>query len=506
MDAQRYFLLFTLWLIHCVVCAQRVSVEYLLEEPQQRIEKFAEDKNGNNVVIKMDFASDEIKSPFILNITKDKSIELIQLVYTDYRESTTFGQPALNGKRLEALLLHAPWLFNNTAIQWKFIAQTGCKNPESCKEFFHGFVIKYKSLPTEETQKKEIDFIENVLKHSKTRDSVTVVTYKNSASMPASMYITKAFNYLPRSKKKRDKGIFYVKERVWKMKKRAVKNKYAYSLGEPEKAKGFFRRDMIIQYDSIPGKAFNKGKKSPLKKYSYTYLPDTADTYRPTSLEKFFAHYPTFTNIPFSDTVLSAVMNRNKSWKNIIVAADVTGSMCPYIAQMLVWIALAHNSENVKQYFFFNDGNLQPDASKKTGKTGGIYSVGAKEIDNVIKKITEAMLNGNGGDAPENDIEALLAAIDKSDDGDEIILIADNNANMRDFELIHKIKKPVRVIVCGSFLGINTEYLELAKNSGGSIHTLEEDLFNLKELNEGETIKIGLQKFVISRGKFVLTH
>jgi len=58
--------------------------------------------------------------------------------------------------------------------------------------------------------------------------------------------------------------------------------------------------------------------------------------------------------------------------------------------------------------------------------------------------------------------------------------------------------------LCGTEDGINPQYLEIARESGGSVHTVEEDIYNLALLNVGETIRIGGQVFKIEPGgKFV---
>jgi hypothetical protein len=82
------------------------------------------------------------------------------------------------------------------------------------------------------------------------------------------------------------------------------------------------------------------------------------------------------------------------------------------------------------------------------------------------------------------------------------ILIADNWSNIKDYSLMKFVNKPIKIILCGAFLGVNTQYLDLAKATGGSIHTIEEDLTELSALNEGEILKILGKKYIIEKGKF----
>lgn len=82
-------------------------------------------------------------------------------------------------------------------------------------------------------------------------------------------------------------------------------------------------------------------------------------------------------------------------------------------------------------------------------------------------------------------------------------MIADNWATPRDLSLLSKVKVPIRVILCGAHYGVNAKYLELAKKTGGSVHTMEDDLTNLISKKDGEEIEISGQKFIIKSGKFV---
>ena len=61
-----------------------------------------------------------------------------------------------------------------------------------------------------------------------------------------------------------------------------------------------------------------------------------------------------------------------------------------------------------------------------------------------------------------------------------IVMVADNYAPIRDMQLLDKLvalKIPVNIIICGSNSGnIHYSYLQLAAATGGSIHTIEEDI------------------------------
>jgi hypothetical protein len=208
----------------------------------------------------------------------------------------------------------------------------------------------------------------------------------------------------------------------------------------------------------------------------------------------------------FRDTTVLAVLDRQKEWKDAVVVCDVTGSMNPYLVQTLIWLKLNCKATKAGSYTFFNDGDNKPDSEKKMGATGGVYTTSINTYDSVQNLMFTAMTNGGGGDAPENNIEAILQALKDKPDAKEIIMIADNYANVKDIAMLPRVNKPVRVIVCGADKGINTDYLNIAKATGGSIHTIERDLTDLIKLSEGETFTFKSQKYKLEKGKFKLLY
>ncbi len=203
------------------------------------------------------------------------------------------------------------------------------------------------------------------------------------------------------------------------------------------------------------------------------------------------------------DSTILNIFKRNNNWNNLMVVADLTGSMSPYAVQLLVWLKLTIKNKRAKYFVFFNDGDAKMSSEKEIGKTGGIYTVEGNSLDSVFNKMIEVMQNGFGGDLPENNMEAILYGMNTFDKYDGIVLIADNIATPRDIELTKKINKPVKIILCGAFNKINPVYLDIARQTGGSVHTMEEDILDLMKINEGEEITINNQTFKIVDGKFV---
>jgi hypothetical protein len=225
------------------------------------------------------------------------------------------------------------------------------------------------------------------------------------------------------------------------------------------------------------------------------YVHDTAwylDTIPPPSPPDFF-----YLQSLYKDTTVLGAFNRNPHWKDFVVVTDVTGSMSPYSAQVFVWLKQQAENKTAKYFVFFNDGDEKPSSKKKPLATKGIYSTKNKDINTVINTATKCMKNGSGGgEGLENDIEAILDGLQQYPNANEVILVADNMEGMRDFKYIEKIKKPVRIIVCGAKHRINVQYLDLARQTGGSVHTNNLEIFNLHDIKKGEHFFIGEKEYV----------
>ena len=222
------------------------------------------------------------------------------------------------------------------------------------------------------------------------------------------------------------------------------------------------------------------------------------DTILPPSPPDFF-----YLQSLYNDTTVLSTFKRNKNWKNFIVVTDVTGSMSPYSAQVFVWLKKQAQRKNAQYFVFFNDGDEKPSRKKKPLETAGIYSVENKNLETVIKAASKCMRNGSGGgENLENDIEAIIDGAKQYPAADEIVLVADNMESMRDYEYIKKIKKPVHIILCGAENRVNIQYLDLARQTKGSVHTINSDITNLASIKPGEHFFIDEKEYMYQNGKF----
>jgi hypothetical protein len=197
-----------------------------------------------------------------------------------------------------------------------------------------------------------------------------------------------------------------------------------------------------------------------------------------------------------ADSVVTAVLNRHPEWTNMLVVMDWTSSMYGYGGQAILWQALRSKENGIKYFSFFNDGDKRMD--KKLGKTGGIYFAESGKLEDVVATMNLVRSKGDGGDIPENDIEALIKSIKQFPAFTDLVLIADNNSWVRDFELIDSIDVPVHVIICGNYYGINSQYVNVAYRTGGSVHTIEEDIYNLAAQLQGGLVLIEGTKYALT--------
>ncbi|CAF4011316.1 unnamed protein product, partial [Rotaria magnacalcarata] len=192
------------------------------------------------------------------------------------------------------------------------------------------------------------------------------------------------------------------------------------------------------------------------------------------------------------DKTVENVLNRS-NWTNMAAIVDVTGSMQPCAAAVYKWLKLADDKVNtIKYYVFFNDGDNKADSLKVIGSTGGVYGVSSSNLNITLAVMQAAMKNGNGGDGPENDVEAMLYGIKQCPTCTTLIHIADNQVTPRDTILLSNVTLPVKVITCQlNSNPVNPNLINIAARTGGSIHTLEQDIINLSGIPVNGTVVIG---------------
>jgi hypothetical protein len=227
----------------------------------------------------------------------------------------------------------------------------------------------------------------------------------------------------------------------------------------------------------------------------------TCDTVYKPVYEKYkqidFGHHA----MAYRDSAVSTVLNRNTKWTDMLIVCDVTGSMSPFYSDLMLWISMNGLKRSIHGYTFFNDGDNKPDHLKSAGETGGVYHCEKKDFDAVRQSIMNTIVKGNGGDMPENNLEALMKAIEKYKPEGDIVMIADAMAPVSDMKLLSKIKIPVHVVVCGYGRFVHPDYVKIAAKTGGSIHSINEEVAFLMEKNEGKRFSFGGIDYIVKNGE-----
>lgn len=346
--------------------------------------------------------------------------------------------------RLKNLFAFAPEL-NVKNLSWEMILQTNCINDAQVNTLFHGVVIKYEPLTT--SPKTLPNNVYNKPFDINKPDEVIINEGSKSALFPADFH-----------------------ERMSK---------------KPQRV----RIDSMIAYlesNLVSDEDFNRSNKD--------NKSVEADKKQVLNILKKFGFNQ-------NEKSINEIFNRNKTWKNVLVVADWTGSMYPYGAQALIWHINHQNESPINYYTLFNDGDNKQLKDKLIGKTGGIYHAKADNLIRIAQLYQLVAMKGGGGDGPENDIEALLAAMQHFPEHESLVLIADNHACIRDMSLVDSIKKPVHIIACGynKDYGVNPQFIQLALKTGGSIHTADVDITDIKNATiNNNSITSGKAQLTIS--------
>lgn len=173
------------------------------------------------------------------------------------------------------------------------------------------------------------------------------------------------------------------------------------------------------------------------------------------------------------DSVVMLALDQLQNVGPLVTVCDWTGSMYGHSANSVLWHLLNPGVSNIQHFAFFNDGNRKKGAQKKPGKTGGVYFQDAQSLKQVVSLFNRVISRGQGGDSPENDLEAVLSSLQRLPSCAGVVLIADNRSCIRDFSLLAQINRPVYVILCGTNKGINPQYIQVARRTGGSLFLLE---------------------------------
>ena len=449
----------------------------------------ATEQNYEALYIPTRYAKADFDSTTGFTLLANAEILKIDLVYTDFPANHSFNK--LNQGRFLALEKMLPGI-DLDKIPVKLYRQTNASSRKEAEKNFHGFVIYYKKINTEPekttapvltTQKKD-DSTSLIAKAKPVlNDSIRVNTFISDGDFIQKL-IDSDFNsdslqkvkdaYLyPTDSTTINYFVCYTPESL----------KY-YKSRKADKIRIYTKEEMV-----------EKGylQKSALKNYKdcndFIYITGKVPSFSP--LARFYT----------PDSTVQKVLSRN-SWTKMMVCADVTSSMTPHVIQLMFWLKLNANNRSLRYFTAFNDGDDKDDKDKKIGSTGGIYSTRSWNYIDLAKIVYKAVNAGHGGDNAENDIEGLIDGQNNAVDCENYVLIADNNAPVKDISLLKNITKPIKVVVCGIKTNIRVDYLNIARKTGGSVHTIEDDITNLALMKEGEIFEFKGRQYKIKGGNF----
>ena len=416
----------------------------------------------------------------------------VEYIYSRYTQSQP-NQKSLDAARFAALKNLAPDLFLDPNIRWDILVQTEATTADSARNLFHGFVITYQPPVTDVRKaeiKKELDLLVDCAKKRPPSDAAKYPGGTDSLQ-----------RYLEQNVR------FPTKEIKTKGLSRAAM--VAFDIDSSTRMPVNIRvaKGVSPQHNehikTIVGTMGGWGAGKPGMLFLVMIQFSLSESGKPTiACGPLRGYRPEDCRGLKNDSTVVKVLQRNNQWKKLLVVEDVTGSMMPYVADLLLWNALKGNLQNTRHFVFFNDGDGKQSYEKEVGNTGGIYHTKAKNVDVLEETMISAIAGGQGGDTPENDIEAILAGLAKCPDCEEVVLIADNGATPRDLALLSQVTKPVHVILCGVKFRPNPAHLLIAWKTKGSLHTIQEDIVSLADMQEGESITVMGKTYKIVDGSF----
>ncbi len=437
---------------------------------------------GNeSILLKMNFAKPEIIDTTGIYQLYDAQILSVDLVFTDY--PFTNNLKPLNKKRIQNLIALLPFITKQNFVNWQLIRQTDGKDERSSAQLLHGFIINYRRVVTNAFVTKELNHIKTII---------------NELPKPKPVEEAPVVKKTEPPKKIKYWDVIYGNGETGNN-EMVIHPRYLYGrmikqINGKRSNESFAKGDTMLVYsvkDPIAQRVLLKDEKKKFEKNDSVYVllvPPPKQVAEPKARtdESVYATVPVK---PLFDSTVVKILLRNK-FKQALVVVDVTASMAEYTGQLLNWLSIQNQNKKASFISCFNDGDDMLNERKQIGNTGGIYGEPFVSIDQAGKLIEMVMSKGSGGDLQENDCEALIKSISMCADCNQVILIADNWAPVRDIVLVKQIKQPVHVIVCGGNIGINPEYITIAYNTNGTLHFKNEDVVDFTALQQGKEMPI----------------
>ncbi|MBW6482136.1 MAG: hypothetical protein K0B10_03660 [Vicingaceae bacterium] len=167
----RFFYLFTLLITYQTVVG--FDVNHYAKSSVTNINTFNRSTtHKDQLLIEMPFAKEIILNKEQKQQLQERVVIKIQLIYTQYRTSEKFNQIELNKKRLLELKKLIPEVFDFPMWEYELVSQTDGNSRAECNKMFHGFVITFRPLSTDDYIQQESDYVKQLIHNFSKIDSL----------------------------------------------------------------------------------------------------------------------------------------------------------------------------------------------------------------------------------------------------------------------------------------------------------------------------------------------
>jgi hypothetical protein len=162
-----------------------------------QVRKYRPERGYELHTLRSNFSAEELAALRLGN----RQLVRVDLVYSAFRLDPAFSQRQLNLGRIRNLTARLPGILANPAIAWNLVEQTGCTSPETCRDYFHGFVLYIEKRYTAADTKREADSLARTLdarlkKFDKLRAARKSRGKPIACNYPPSRYSLKAARHL----------------------------------------------------------------------------------------------------------------------------------------------------------------------------------------------------------------------------------------------------------------------------------------------------------------------
>jgi hypothetical protein len=514
------------------------KIAQILSAPHSSAQRISCENSLTSTLLPCEFSGSTFDIQSLKSALKNIAVVKIYYVNTTYRSSLTFDQHGLDLKRFHWLNAQFPEFFADPIIEWEVVEQKGCSTSEEGVTFFHGFILVHRPALTEENRNKEIDALLTFIKNpedgfkepeldplvntlnrpssststatpKKIKEKNTFATFKGGEYALFKHFQQKLVNSPGINRDRLDQWVkvsFNVSETGEISKLTFLED---YPLSASDRVKNAFQSMSKWEPETENGQAVSTTIRLDIR---VSYSGDVNGIYLRNGVRPVFNEYELgLTKYKteeeyeegqktMRESGVYVSLEHLDSTKRFALVMDVTGSMGSSIAAMLSWIKENNASIPFSSFTFFNDGDNKDSSAKPIGKAGGIYST--RSIHEVNQVVETAMRKGSGGpELSENDMESVLKAIEIDPTATDILLIGDNFSDVRDIRLLDNVSKPVHVLLCAAPTKIRTEYLDIAKQSGGKFY-LNGEIIDLSKVLDGETVFIQGFNYVYNGREF----